>query len=70
MTVDVSVQSTYALVLEPDLAVSGHSVYALILPGQRALVSSHSVYALILPTEDAAPSSGRRSGRLRLGIGL
>lgn len=70
MTVDVSVQSAYALVLEPNLGVATHSVYALILPGERTVVSSQSVYALILPTAPSSPSPARRSGRLRLGIGL
>lgn len=60
MTVDVSVQSTYALVLEPNLGVATHSVYALILPGERTVVSSHSVYALVLPVESAGGGSGRR----------
>lgn len=69
MTTDVTVQAAYVALTQPDLAVAGQTAYVVIIPGQRAAVASQSAYVVIRP-QASAPASGRRSGRLRLGIGL
>lgn len=70
MTVDVSTHSSAVVITLPDLAVSTHSAYVVILPGNRLAISSQSAYVVLVPEPPSPPSEGVFTNHLHVGIGI